>query len=149
MPGLTSTRVTLAIGEREAQSPWISITDKGTPVIHTVQARLYVRSRVAPTALAGLSGLISVDLPIFVELAGAEGRLDAINCASETTRGVTLEARTDAVRAAIGNVDETRMSDFTRAAHAHAREAGRYAAGRCDRQQQHFGPARPSRGRRN
>ncbi|WP_298671223.1 pilus assembly protein TadG-related protein [uncultured Sphingomonas sp.] len=113
VPGLTSTRVTLAIGEREEQSPWIAITDKGTPVIRTAQARLYLRSRVAPTALAGLSGLVAVDLPIFVELAGAEGRLNAINCASEATRGVTLEARTDAVRAAIGNVDEGRMSDFT------------------------------------
>lgn len=112
VPGLASTRVSLAIGEREAQSPWITITDKGTPIIRTAQARLYIRSRVAPTALAGLSGLISIDLPVLVELAGAQGRLNAINCASEASRGVTLEAKTDLVRAAIGNIDETRLGDF-------------------------------------
>ncbi|MFW2851639.1 pilus assembly protein TadG-related protein [Sphingomonas sp. TX0543] len=115
VPGLASTRVSLAIGEREAQSPWISITDKGTPIIRTAQARLYVRSRVAPAALAGLPGLISIDLPVFVELAGAQARLNAINCASEASRSVTLEAKTDLVRATIGTVDETRMGDFSTA----------------------------------
>lgn len=113
LPGLTSTRVTLAVGERPAQSPWITITDDGSPIVRTAQTRLYIRSKIAPTVLPGLSGLISIDLPVFVELAGAEARLNAINCASEATRGVTLEARTDPLRAAIGNVDESRLSDFT------------------------------------
>lgn len=115
VPGLASTRVSLAIGEREQNSPWIAISAAGTPVVRTAQARLYVRTRVEATGLDGLSGLVKINLPILVELAAGEGRLNAIDCASATSRGVTLDARTDIGSAAIGTIDETQLGNFSTA----------------------------------
>ncbi|MBN8840049.1 MAG: hypothetical protein J0I25_07590 [Sphingomonadales bacterium] len=113
LPGLASTKVFLAVGQRQAQSPWITITAAGTPIIHTAQTRLFIQTQLAPTLLPGLSGLISINLPIFVQLAGAEGKLDNINCAGGTTPSVTLDARTDAVQAAIGDVNTAALNDFS------------------------------------
>jgi uncharacterized membrane protein len=115
VPGLASTRVSLAIGERAQQSPWIAISAAGTPIVRTAQARLYLKTQVAPTALTGLSGLVKVDLPLLVELAAAEGKLNAIDCATPTTRSVTLDARTDIGSASLGTIDETRLADFSTA----------------------------------
>lgn len=115
LPGLASTRVSLAIGEREQQSPWIAISAAGTPIVRTAQARLYVRTRVEATGLDGLSGLVKINLPILVELASAEGKLNAIDCATPTTRSVTLDARTDIGSASLGTIDEARLSDFSTA----------------------------------
>ncbi|MBN8849191.1 MAG: hypothetical protein J0I73_14000 [Sphingomonas sp.] len=112
VPGLTATRVSLAIGEREANSPWITITDTGAPIVRTAQTRLYVRTQIGSVSLPGIGSLATIDLPLFVEIAGAEGRLAAIDCAGANARGVTLEARTDIVRAAIGNIDESKLADF-------------------------------------
>ncbi|UVO51838.1 pilus assembly protein TadG-related protein [Sphingomonas sp. SUN019] len=115
VPGLASTRISLAIGEREQQSPWIAISAAGTPIVRTAQVRLYVRTRVEATGLDGLSGLAKINLPILVELASAEGKLNAIDCATPTTRSVTLDARTDIGSASLGTIDETRLADFSTA----------------------------------
>ncbi|MFT3976790.1 MAG: pilus assembly protein TadG-related protein [Sphingomonas bacterium] len=112
VPGLVSTRVSLAIGEREANSPWIAITDNGAPIVRTAQMRLYIRTQVGSVKLPGIGSLATIDLPLFVEIAGAEGKLDAIDCAGGTMRGVTLNARTDVARAAIGTIDEAKLGDF-------------------------------------
>ncbi len=114
VPGIASTKVSVAIGERAQSSPWLAITDSGDTVIRTAQARIYARVRLAPTLLPGLSSLASIDLPLFVEAAGAEARLKSIGCGINP-RAVTIEARVDPVQAAIGTVDETRLSDFSRA----------------------------------
>lgn len=111
--GLASTRVSLAIGEREQQSPWIAVSAAGTPVVRTAQVRLYVRAQTAPASLTGLTGLTSVNVPLLIELASAEGRLNAIDCATPTTRAVTLDARTDIGSASLGTIDETRLGDFS------------------------------------
>ena len=113
VPGLASTKVFLAVGQRQAQSPWITITASGAPILHTAQTRLFVQAQLAPTLISGLGGLVSINLPLFVELAGAEGRLNAINCAGGTTPSTTLDARTDAVRAAIGNINTSALNDFS------------------------------------
>ncbi len=106
-PGIAALTVDLAIGERPNRSPWLTVTDDGQPIIRTAQARLYVRVRTAQKLL----GLAQVDLPIVVELAASEARLDAIAC---EPRGVTLGVRPGLARATIGVVDERLMKDFTR-----------------------------------
>ncbi|SEL37158.1 Uncharacterized membrane protein [Sphingomonas palmae] len=113
VPGVASAKVSVAIGERAQSSPWLAITDTGDTVIRTAQARIYARLRVAPTLLPGLSSLASIDLPLFVEAAGAEARLKKIDCAAPM-RAVTLEGRVDPVQAAIGTIDEAKLADFSK-----------------------------------
>lgn len=114
VPGVASLKLMVAIGERAQSSPWLAISDKGETIVRTAQARIYARARLAPTLLPGLSSLASVDLPLFVEAAGAEARLKSIDCGA-TPRSVTLEGRVSPVQAAIGNVDEASLGDFSRA----------------------------------
>lgn len=104
--GLAELKVSLAIGERPNHSPWLTVTSKGTPIVRTAQARLYVRARTAQK----LSGLAQVNLPILIELASSEARLDAIAC--EPRRSVTLGVRPGIARASIGVIDEARLGDF-------------------------------------
>lgn len=105
--GLASTQAWLAIGERPNNAPWMTVTDRGAPIIRTAQARLYIKARTARS----LSGLARVDLPVIVELAGSEARLAALEC--RPARQVMLEARPGVARAWIGAVDESRLDDFT------------------------------------
>jgi uncharacterized membrane protein len=105
--GLAAIDVSLVIGERPNRSSWLTVTGDGSPIIRTAQARLYVRARTAQK----LSGLAQVELPILIELASSEARLDAIACGP---RSVTLGVRPGLARATIGVIDETALDDFTR-----------------------------------
>lgn len=104
--GLASTRAWLAIGERPNDAPWMTVTDRGAPIIRTAQARLYIKARTART----LSGLARVDLPILIELAASESRLVELEC--RPARRVVVEARPGVARAWIGAIDENRLDDF-------------------------------------
>lgn len=104
--GIADLKATLAIGERPNTSPWIAVTARGEPVLKTAQARLYLRARTAQS----FSGLAQVNLPILVELAPAEARLDRLSCAP--SRSVQVAARPGVARAMLGAVDETRLANF-------------------------------------
>ena len=104
--GLAELKVSLAIGERPNRSPWLTVTGKGSPIVRTAQARLYLKARTSQK----LSGLAQVNLPILIELASSEARLDAISCTPG--RSVTLGVRPGIARASIGAIDETRLGDF-------------------------------------
>lgn len=104
--GLAALDVSLAIGERPNGSPWLTVTDDGAPIIRTAQARLHVRARTAQK----LSGLARVDLPILVELAASEARLEGVSCGPD--RSVTLGVRPGVARAMIGVIDERSLKDF-------------------------------------
>ena len=106
--GLADLDVSLAIGERPNGSPWLTVTDTGQPIIRTAQARLYIRARTAQK----LSGLAQVNLPILIELAPSEARLEALNCGPER---VNLGVRPGVARASIGTIDESRLSNFKQA----------------------------------
>lgn len=112
LPGIASTRVTIAIGQRPEQSPWVAITANGTPIIRTAQARLYTEATLTSTALPGVAGLVAVKLPVYVELASAEGRLSGITCGSADTRSVSIDARPNPGLAAIAALDPAKLSDF-------------------------------------
>jgi uncharacterized membrane protein len=106
-PGLADVTADLAIGERPNRSPWLTVTGDGQPIIRTAQARLYLKARTAQK----LSGLAQVELPILLELASAEARLESIQCAPDT---VTLGVRPGLARAMLGRVDEADLDDFRR-----------------------------------
>lgn len=107
--GLADLTASLAIGERPNRSPWLTITDKGTPIIRTAQARVYIKARTAQS----LMGLAQINLPILIELASSEARLEVITCTPG--RSVTLGVRPGLAKASIGVIDETRLKDFKHA----------------------------------
>lgn len=105
--GVAALDVLLAIGERPNRSPWITVTGTGAPIVRTAQARLYVKAKTAQK----LSGLAQVNLPILIELAASDARLERIECAPDA---VTLGVRPGLASARIGEIDESRLGDFRR-----------------------------------
>lgn len=105
--GLADVTADLAIGERPNRSPWLTVTGEGQPVIRTAQARLYLKARTAQK----LSGLAQVELPILLELAASEARLEAIACDPDA---VTLGVRPGLARASLGRIAEADLDDFRR-----------------------------------
>ncbi|MBY8829592.1 TadG family pilus assembly protein [Hephaestia mangrovi] len=111
IPGLAQTKVTVAIGERPEHSPWLAVSDDGDPVIRTAQARIYAETVIGGASLLGK--IVSIKLPLYVEMASAEARLKAIDCSTDASRGVTIEAKTGPSTLAIGSVDTAQLQDFT------------------------------------
>src|SRR5690606_33058833 len=56
-----------------------------------------------------LAGLAQVNLPILVELAPSEARLETLSC---TPEGFTLGVRPGVAKASIGTIDESRLANF-------------------------------------
>jgi len=110
--GITQTRVWLAIGQRPGQSPWLTVTASGTPIIRTAQMRLYVEATLANLSLPLVGSLAAIKVPLYVELAGAEARLDAIDCSGGRT--VTIGARPSPGEAAIATIDPSKLNDFSK-----------------------------------
>ena len=106
--GVADLKTSLAIGERPNRSPWLTVTGDGSPIVRTAQARLYIRLRTS----AKLSGLAQVELPLLIELASSEARLNALSCRPE--EAVEIGVRPGLARAMIGVVDESRLDDFKR-----------------------------------
>jgi uncharacterized membrane protein len=77
--GLSSVTAYLAMGERTVQSPWLSLGDTDV-VVRTAQTRLYVDAKVGGSGV--LSGA-SVALPLYVELASGQARLDSLSCSRD------------------------------------------------------------------
>lgn len=78
VPGLLSTKLALAIGERPQSSPWLALGENGT-VVRTAQTRLFLETRLGLKVLPILD-LLEIRLPIYVEVAFAEARLADITC---------------------------------------------------------------------
>lgn len=113
LPGFASTKLSVAVGQRPTQSPWIAVGDAGKVTVRTAQTRIYLDVKLTPTAIVGIPGLVDVRVPTFVELASAEGRVSGIVCPTAATRSVGVEARTNPGLAAIGTVDPSTLGDFT------------------------------------
>lgn len=104
--GLADLKASLAIGERPNRSPWLSVTANGEPVVRTAQARLYLQARTAQS----LAGLTQVQLPVLVELASSEARLQRLAC--RPGQSVEIGVRPGVARAFIGEIDERKLGDF-------------------------------------
>lgn len=112
VPGIAATKVTLAIGERPAQSPWLTVAKDQGVKLRTAQSRLYVDAKVGGS---GLLSAVQVHLPLFVELATAEASLRSISCPTPSTATVSLNVTTAAGQVAIGDVDATALGNFNAA----------------------------------
>lgn len=112
LPGLTSTDVWLAIGERPNNSPWLSITDDYDVVVRTAQMRLYVETRVRP---GGALGVAEVRLPLLLELASAQAKLSDIRCgSSERSHEVTLAVAPSIGSLSLGAINVSDLDNFRR-----------------------------------
>jgi uncharacterized membrane protein len=107
IPGIASVAAWLAIGERPAHAPWLTITQDNDVEVRTAQARLYVDTKVIPL---GLAGIASIDLPLLIELASARARLSELHCGAAPS--VWLSVSPSIGTAAIGSVDVTDLDDF-------------------------------------
>lgn len=96
IPGLASTKLWFATGERLASSPWLTMTGDGAMVVRTAQSRLYLETNVGVT---GLTGIASLKLPLYIELGEATARLSNISCAGSGPASASLS-----VTPAVGHV---------------------------------------------
>jgi len=108
VPGVASTQIWLAIGERPNKSPWMTVASDGSAVIRTAQTRLYIETKVGGGG--GLLGsLAQIKLPLLVEAASAEAKLQTLNCGA---RSAVLAVRPSVGTVRIADIDETRLNDF-------------------------------------
>ncbi|HVK80653.1 MAG TPA: pilus assembly protein TadG-related protein [Verrucomicrobiae bacterium] len=107
VPGVASTRVWLAVGERPNNSPWLAVSDDQSVTISTAQTRVYI------LASANAVGLATVNVPLLIELASAQARLDTIECgASPRSGAVTLSVMPSVGSLSLGEVDTARLDNF-------------------------------------
>ena len=106
IPGLLNVTLALAIGEPAVGSSFVGLGTVGTSV-HTAQIRI-----LATVKLGGSGLLASVNLPLYIEVAEATGRISALTCprGSPAADEVDLGITPGIVDAWIGSVS---MSDFT------------------------------------
>jgi uncharacterized membrane protein len=84
VPGVTSVTTRLAAGEPPARSGWVALGEEGVE-LNRAAVRLKNDIAFAPDLLGNLDLGVSVtrlELPIYVELAGATATLEEISCAS-------------------------------------------------------------------
>jgi uncharacterized membrane protein len=110
LPGLLGATVELAIGEPPQHSAWFTVGAPGA-VVRTAQTRLRV-----VVSVGGVPGVLgaSVRLPLYLELAFAEGRLEDVACPSgrPDSLAVTIAARPGVADAWIGDVDPASLQSF-------------------------------------
>ena len=104
--GLADLKTSLAVGERPNNSPWLTVTAKGDPVIRTAQTRLYLRTRTTEV----LAGLAQVELPILIELAPSEAKLKGLTC--RPAKSADVDVRPGLARAWVGSINEAKLGDF-------------------------------------
>ncbi len=110
IPGLTTVQMTMAIGEPPQSTPSLAVGAVGT-VVRTSQTR--IKLSIAIDALAALAGT-KVQLPLYVQLANATGKLSAITCLGNGAQNANVSVSTipGVADLYIGNVDTTQFSNF-------------------------------------
>lgn len=111
LPGIASVTLLATVGERPQGKSWIAVGPEGTSV-HTAQTRVYLNIQ-----LLGGSGIASVNLPIYIEVAAATATLNQVKCGypNVTTSTVTLGVKPGVVDAWIGAVTPAQMQNFSTA----------------------------------
>jgi len=101
IPDLTNTQLGLVIGEPPQGTSWITVGEKGA-FVRTAQTRLKLSVEVGGTGL--LAG-VAIKLPIFIDVAYAEGKLSNITCGlTPADHQVTVATQPGIFNAWIGNV---------------------------------------------
>jgi uncharacterized membrane protein len=117
IPGLSALTLDLAIGEPEQFSPWLAVGEAGT-VVRTAQTRIKLTATVSPgtSALGGGVKLLSVKLPLHVEVAHAEAKLADISCPTgrPDSMRVAVAAQPGIASLRLAESDRGGFADFTK-----------------------------------
>lgn len=112
VPGLLGLTVTVRIGEPMQNSGWVAVGGPGT-LVRTAQTRISIRATVGGTGL--LAGA-EIKLPVDIEVASAEARLDEVVCAADGAEAVTVSARPSIAAAWVGEreagASDVQMADI-------------------------------------
>lgn len=102
VPGLSNLTLDIAIGERPQGSGWVTVGQAGA-TLRTAQTRLRL---VADVGGSGLLAGLRIRLPIYLELASAEARLESVQCSGGAGQSgsATIAARPAVVSAWIGDM---------------------------------------------
>lgn len=111
LPGIAAINLKLGIGERPVGGAMVRVGRTGSSV-HTAQTRLLLTVDLVGSGAASL-----VRLPVYLELAAATAKLNAVQCSpgDVTTSRVTLGVRPAVVDAWIGQVSMTEFNNFSTA----------------------------------
>jgi len=111
VPGLLSLKLEVAIGEPPQNASWIGVGEPDA-IVRTAQTRLKLTAEVGGTGL--LAGA-RVKLPLYLDLAYAEARLDDITCSNgdPSTAKATIGARPGIADIYIGEVTQAAFGNFS------------------------------------
>ncbi|TJV07271.1 MAG: hypothetical protein E5Y12_01615 [Mesorhizobium sp.] len=116
IPGLLSTKLSIAIGEPAQSSPWLAVGGIGT-VVRTAQTRIKLTASVGvgTPGLGGGISLLAVNLPLNVEVAYAEAKLTDITCpAGPSSISVSIAAHPGIARLNLANSNNpSGFADFS------------------------------------
>ncbi|MBN8944402.1 MAG: hypothetical protein J0H01_33150 [Rhizobiales bacterium] len=109
LTGIATASLTLGIGERPVGTSWLTVGNVGATV-HTAQTRLLLNLQ-----LLGSGSIASVNLPLYVEVAAATARLNAINCTFPDASGstMTLGVTPAVIDAWIGSVSMANFNNYS------------------------------------
>lgn len=95
VPGLTATTLNVAIGEPMQSSPWLAVGEAGT-VVRTAQTRIKLLASVTVgnSNIGGGTSLLSVTLPLHIEIAYAEAKLTDISCPTGRPESIKVTVAT-------------------------------------------------------
>lgn len=112
VPGLSTVRVDLAIGERMKSSPALRVGAQDS-IVRTAQTRLLID--VGVPGLNALAG-VTLHVPLYIEAAYAEAQLDALRCGtSPAGDSVDIKAKPGIAKLTLGTVDTATIGDFDHA----------------------------------
>jgi len=109
VPGLADVDAWLAIGERPNNSSWLTVARDGSSTIRTAQTRIYVETKIGAGGLLG--SVAQIKLPLYVEAASAEAKLQTIDC---NGKAAVLAVKPSIGDVWIGEVDKTKLNTFTK-----------------------------------
>ncbi len=110
LPGIAEIEAHLAIGEKMQTAPFFSIGPEGT-IVRTAQIRLLLNAKLLGSAsLAGLA----INLPLYVESAYGEARIQDIACTATypVTGKVETAVKPGLASLAIATMDSNDFGDF-------------------------------------
>ena len=115
VPGLLGVELLLAIGEPPQSSPWLAVGESGA-VVRTAQTRLKLVANIGGSTVQTGIKLLSVTVPINVEVAYAEAELTDISCPTgrPESRQVTISAKPGIADAYLAQNTSADFADFTR-----------------------------------
>lgn len=111
VPGATNTDIWLAMGQRPANSPWLTVAQNGNVTVRTAQARLYVDATLLGNNLLNLLG-VKVDVPLYVELAEAQAKLNSISCQGRSNTIVGINALPSVGSISVASIDKSNLPNF-------------------------------------